>query len=340
MPTHKSEDFKISAVEYYLDSNKTHEEVCNIFKCSVRSLMRWVERYENDNNIKRHNREAISYKVKKTHVKFVLDELKKNKTLTIEILLSMLKDKFKDLELSRRHLADIIKDNNVSLKLTHIRHEPNKRFGKDININDKLTEFYKEIKKHKLKDIICIDETSINALQKRQHCYNDVGKRCVITTQSQEVFKKYTAIFAIGYKGVLGWTLYEKSGIDSIRLKKFLEDNITSKYKNKAIILDNASAHRNEIIKNLVNKDNKLIYSVPYQHFTNAIEHYFSILKSRLQKLEGLTYNELKLNIEKVIKDIPKETYKNLLIGSYKRDVVYVKKPSRKSSKKSKTYKE
>ena len=225
----------------------------------------------------------------------------------------MLKDKFKDLELSRRHLADIIKDNNVSLKLTHIRHEPNKRFGKDININDKLTEFYKEIKKHKLKDIICIDETSINALQKRHHCYNDVGKRCVITTQSQEVFKKYTAIFAIGYTGVLGWTLYEKSGIDSIRLKKFLEDNITSKYKNKAIILDNASAHRNEIIKNLVNKDNKLIYSVPYQHFTNAIEHYFSILKSRLQKLEGLTYNELKLNIGKVIKDIPKDTYKNLL---------------------------
>ena len=50
--------------------------------------------------------------------------------------------------------------------------------------------------------------------------------------------------------------------------------------------------------------------------------------------------NELKLNIGKVIKDIPKETYKKLLIGSYKRDVVYVKKPTRKSSKKSKTYKE
>ena len=34
-------------------------------------------------------------------------------------------------------------------------------------------------------------------------------KTCVITTQSQEVFKKYTAIFAIGYNGVLGWTLYD-----------------------------------------------------------------------------------------------------------------------------------
>ena len=38
----------------------------------------------------------------------------------------MLKDKFKNLELSIRHLADIIKDNNVSLKLTRIKHEPNK----------------------------------------------------------------------------------------------------------------------------------------------------------------------------------------------------------------------
>jgi len=37
----------------------------------------------------------------------------------MEVLLSMLKDKFKDLELTRRHLADIIKDNYVSLKLTH-----------------------------------------------------------------------------------------------------------------------------------------------------------------------------------------------------------------------------
>ena len=35
MSTHKSEDFKISAVNYYLDSNKTQEEVCDIFKCSL-----------------------------------------------------------------------------------------------------------------------------------------------------------------------------------------------------------------------------------------------------------------------------------------------------------------
>ena len=61
-----------------------------------------MERYENDDSIKRHNRKPISYKVKKEYVKFALDEMKKNKTITIEVLLSKLKDKFKDLELTRR----------------------------------------------------------------------------------------------------------------------------------------------------------------------------------------------------------------------------------------------
>ena len=129
--------------------------------------MRWFERYEDEDSIKRHNREPISYKVKKEHVKIALDEIKKNKTITIEVLLSKLKDKFKDLELTRRHLADIIKDNYVSLKITHIRHEPNKRFGKDININEKLKEFYKEIKKHNIKDIICIRRDFYKCITKK-----------------------------------------------------------------------------------------------------------------------------------------------------------------------------
>ncbi len=52
---HKSEDFKISSIEYYLNCNKI-QKVCNIFKCSVKSLMRWVERYKNKDSIKKHNR--------------------------------------------------------------------------------------------------------------------------------------------------------------------------------------------------------------------------------------------------------------------------------------------
>ena len=35
MTPHKSEDYKLSAVEYYLIEDSPQEEVCKIFKCSI-----------------------------------------------------------------------------------------------------------------------------------------------------------------------------------------------------------------------------------------------------------------------------------------------------------------
>ena len=128
--------------------------------------------------------------------------------------------------------------------------------------------------------------------------------------------------------------MYEKGGINTDRLIEFLEHNITSKLRNKLIILDNASAHRNEKIKALVNKHNNILYAVPYQHFTNSIENYFSMLKSRLQKLDGLKYENLKENIQKVISEIPKEKYENIFKGAYNRNAVYVKNKTRKNKRK------
>ena len=104
--THKSEDYKLSAVEYYLVGDKSQVEVCEIFKCSPRSLMRWFEKYEKEGEIKRENRKPVAYKVHKEHVKFLLDEIKKNKTITMTELKHKLKDKFK-IELSHFPILSI-----------------------------------------------------------------------------------------------------------------------------------------------------------------------------------------------------------------------------------------
>ena len=45
------------------------------------------------------------------------------------------------------------------------------------------------------------------------------------------------------------------------------------------------------------------------------------MLKSRLQKLDGLTHSALKENITKVI---PKEKYRNIIKGTYERPEKYV----------------
>lgn len=43
MPHQRSSDYKETAVQYYLVEDKS-QEVCKIFKCSRRSLMRWVQK--------------------------------------------------------------------------------------------------------------------------------------------------------------------------------------------------------------------------------------------------------------------------------------------------------
>ena len=59
---HKSEYYKISAVKYYLKS-KHQTETCQIFECSQRSWLRWVDKYNKNKTVKRKSRKAVSYKI-------------------------------------------------------------------------------------------------------------------------------------------------------------------------------------------------------------------------------------------------------------------------------------
>ena len=55
------------------------------------------------------------------------------------------------------------------------------------------------------------------------------------------------------------------------------------------------------------------------------------MMKSRLHKLEGLTYDDLKKNIDKVVKEIPKEKYENVIKGTYQRPTKFIRKKSNKT---------
>ena len=271
--------------------------------------MRWVDKYKSTNNITRKKRDYTSYKITNSHISFIKQQLKQNKTITMDELLVKLKTKYPDLTLSRVHLGRVVRDINITLKQTRLRHVPKKktRYKKPIVIKNQIKEFYNKVKQYKLDDIICIDETSLNSFMIRRKCYEELG--------------------------VIGYEVYKKGGIDSNRMVDFINKFINGKYKNKLIILDNASSHRNQLVKDVIKKDNNLLYSVPYQHYTNAIEGYFNVLKSRLQKKKGLTYNELGNNVKDVLDEIPIHIYKNLIKGAYDRNEKYVKRPSTRKRK-------
>jgi transposase-like protein len=43
---HKSDDYKISAVKYYLKNKDNIRKTCKIFDCSKSSLHRWIQTYK------------------------------------------------------------------------------------------------------------------------------------------------------------------------------------------------------------------------------------------------------------------------------------------------------
>ena len=166
MPPHKSEDYKISAVHYYLSKNKKQLQTYEIFQCHPRSLMRWNDKYNKNKNITRKTKIPKAYKVKEEHVDYILKFLLDDKTITMNDMLQKVKEKYPYFDITSRHISNIVRDSNITLKLTRFRDEPTNRFGKDININKNIKLFYEKVKQYKIDDIICIDETSIKSLQK------------------------------------------------------------------------------------------------------------------------------------------------------------------------------
>jgi len=70
--THKSEDYKISAVKYYINNNKSLDKVCEIFECSRKSLYRWVKRYNEIETLERQNQMKFDFIKSKSKAFFAL----------------------------------------------------------------------------------------------------------------------------------------------------------------------------------------------------------------------------------------------------------------------------
>ena len=82
----------------------------------------------------------------------------------------------------------------------------------------------------------------------------------------------------------MGWILYEKGGSTKERFVEFLQNNIFQKYKNHLLILDNARAHNNNLVKQAItDSGNKYLFTVPYTPKTNAIEMWFNQIKHTLK---------------------------------------------------------
>jgi len=77
------------------------------------------------------------------------------------------------------------------------------------------------------------------------------GKRCLIKTDNNNVFKKYSLIVAINNKKCIKYKLYDEGAVNGERFNKFLK-KICENVKDKLIILDNGQIHKKEETKNII----------------------------------------------------------------------------------------
>ena len=103
--THKSDDLKMTAVRYYMKC-QNQVETCRIFECSERSLMRWVDRFEDEGTVERRPRPSIANKVEQRHVNFILKRVKQRPAITMKDLHVEVLERFRDLDISRVHVGN------------------------------------------------------------------------------------------------------------------------------------------------------------------------------------------------------------------------------------------
>lgn len=317
---HKSKDTKKLAIEYYKNNKVSYKEVASIFQIGEKTLRRWIKRFNEEQSLDRKNKEPISYKITQNQVKYLLKLVKLYPTLSIRLLWSKMNEKFDDFNISASQVRRVIRDNNITRKRTRVRHYPETRYNKPIDLNNLMKIFYKEIDKYKLNKIISIDETSIHAEMTNNYSRCELGKRCVKKTKDNKVFRKFTLVCAINNKKVIGWSLYENGGMNGERMVQFIDDFIIRKYEKHLIIMDNGGAHKNIKVKNkIIESKNKLLFSVPYRPKTNAIESWFSQFKYYFQlPNSAITYNQLKHHVSKSIRLIPRSSYVNYMRYAYK----------------------
>ena len=136
----------------------------------------------------------------------------KNEQLTMDELLFEMKHKYKDFDITRQHLGRVVRANNRTRKRTRHQHFPKERYKKPTNKENEMNDFYKEVSKYPIDKIICLDETSVGSHLKPAYSRCYIGKRCVIKTNNNFVFRSFTLLVAINNKKCVGKIFYEKGG--------------------------------------------------------------------------------------------------------------------------------
>ena len=259
---HHTEDYKETAVKYYLENKEDMRNTCKIFKCKFQSLARWIKTYKNKGNINRKTRKNHNLKITPEIEKFVKEYVRKYNTITLWELSKLVNEKYK-VHLTDMSIYNILHKHKLTRKRLRSKYYPEKKEGQE---KEDLETFYKKLNNFDYKRTICLDETSIYLNMTLTYGRSKSGTR-VIKKTNKYPYKRFNLLCAISADKVVGWKLYpeRKGGVKTTDILDFYDEFIQSKYKNYLVIMDNAVIHKSKLIREKIEYDNNnLLYSVPF----------------------------------------------------------------------------
>ena len=316
--SHHSEDYKETAVKHYLEGKDDMRDTCKLFKCKYQSLSRWVNQYNKDGNVNRKTRKNHNLKITPKIETFVKNYVRKYNTTTLWELSRLVKEEF-NIRLNDKSIHNILSKNRITRKRLRSKYYPEKREGQEQQY---LDTFYNTLKtKYDYSKTICMDESSIYLNMTLTYGRSKSGTR-VLKKTNKYPYKRFNLLCAISADKVVAWKLYPQriGGLKTVDILEFYNDNISKKYKNHLIIMDNAVIHKSKLIREKIEEDhNHLLYTVPYHPETNAIEEFFSQLKHYIKKESPNTYEDIVEVITNIINNkITTVHLTNYLKHSYK----------------------
>ena len=108
-------------------------QICKIFKCKRESLRRWIVRYLRTGSINNKPRKKGSYKIRRKHVKYILNLLTNKPDIMLWQILAKFHKKINDITLSKGHLVNIIRFANLTYKKYNRIHRPDTIYNIPIN---------------------------------------------------------------------------------------------------------------------------------------------------------------------------------------------------------------
>ncbi|MEP0857419.1 IS630 family transposase [Trichocoleus sp. DQ-U1] len=164
---------------------------------------------------------------------------------------------------------------------------PEKTYGYREKDEEKRTEFILKIDQKKLKERVYVDESGIDNREDYGYGWNEKGQR-FHDLKSKKRSLRVSMISGLCQGKLIAPLTWEGSCNRAV-FEQWLSDKLVPELKaGQMVILDNASFHKSEKIRKLIESVGcELEYLPPYSPDLNDIEHYWFPIKNRVRKSLG-----------------------------------------------------